>query len=353
MAGTNTQYNDNLLMAYFSRRTIKTLHDKVWFYQIPEKFPLPKGSGNTMTFNGFRTLAAASSTLGETSANTAVTLSSRKVAVTIATYGRGVRITDFLEKTSIIPVEPGALRELENSAALTVDNAVQLAVFKNVLLQVGQQADTKTKILSGLMSATVSSFCANTGTSGATSTQFGFPAIFPSSCLLLSAVSSTAPSISARLGPIAVRQAVDRLKNFSVPPMADGKYVGVAHPKALTTMYGNVDWKQWQLNYSGGPQSTMYKNEAGIVHNVRLLESPNCPRFAVAAHSVNLTPIFGMGALAVTELDGGIKMIIKRPGPQSTDNPYDLYSTLSYKVRIVASVLNPSAGCILFTEELI
>lgn len=355
MADQNTSIvnNDNLLMSYFERRLIKTLHEQVWFYQLADKYPLPLKSGQQITFNGWRKIAAASSTLAEASANSAVALSSRKVNATIASYGRTVKFTDLLELTSIAGPLEGAMRELEQSAALTVDNIVQLAVFKNVLAQVGQNADAKTKILSVFMSSPASAFCANTGTMNASNKQFGFPAVFGTSATRLSAVSKTAPSISARLGPIAIRKAVTRLRKFSVPPMADGSYVGVATPQALATLQGNPDWKQWHLNYSGGPSESMFKHEWGKVHNVRLLESPNAPRYAVAAHSVNITAILGQGAVAMTELGGGVEMIVKRPGPQSTNDPFNLNTYVSYKVRGVAAVLNPSAACVLFTHELV
>ena len=339
-------------MVYFQRRLIKTLHEKVAFYQIAEKYPLPSGSGTQMTFNGWRKIGAASSTLAEASSNSAVNLSSRSVNVTIVSYGRSVKITDLLELAAIAPPVEGAMRELEQSAALTLDNAIQRAVFKNVLAQVGQNADTKTAILSAWLSSTASSFAANTGTSDK-SRQFGFPAVFGTSAARLSAVSKTAPSISARLGPIALRKAATRLRRLAVDPMADGKYVAIAHPNALGTMWSNADWKQWQLNWAGGPTSTMYRNEAGLVHGIRLIESPNCPRYAVAAHSVNLTPVFGQGALGVTELGGGVEMIIKRPGPQTTSEPYNLNSFVSYKLRVVAAALNPSCGVIVYTHELL
>lgn len=349
---TSTTNNDNLLLSYLERRLVRTLHEKVWFYQIAEKYPLPLKSGTGITFNGWRKIAAASVTLGEASANSAVTLSSRRVTATVASYGRAIKFTDLLELTSIAGPQEGAMRELEQSAALTVDNIVQLAVFKNVLAQVGQNGSTKTGILSSLMSATASSLCANTGTNS-NSRQFGFPAVFGTSAARLSAVAATAPSISARLGPIGFRKASFRLRRLAVDPMADGSYVAVAHPNAIATMMGNSDWKQWHLNYAGGPSESMYKNEWGKVHNVRVLESPNCPRYAVTAHSVNLTPIFGAGALAVTELNGGVEMIISRPGPQSTNDPFKLNTYVSYKVRGVAAALNPSCGAILFTHEIL
>lgn len=351
---TDVTNNDNLLMSFFNRRAIATLHETTPFFQLADKFPLPRGSGQSMTFHGWRTIAGASSNLDDSSSNSAVSLSSRRVSATIISQGRNVKLTDLLELTSILPPAVGAMQELEQSAAITVDNIVQRAVFKNSATQVGQIGSTSTLILSVLMSSVASAMAANTGTNGSSDNLFQLPAVFGASVGRLSAVSATAPSISARLGPIAFRKGVARLRRFNAKGHgADGRYVAVAHPYALATMYGNSDWKQWQVNYSGGPQATMYKNEAGMVHNVRIIESSNCPRYAVAAHSVNMTPILGRGAIGVTELGGHIEFIIKRPGPQTTSEPYNLNSYVAYKYRGVAATLNPSAGCILFTHELL
>lgn len=350
---TSTTTGDNLLMVFLQRRLIRVLEEQTWFYQLCEKYPLPEGSGTQMTFNGWRRLAAASSTLAEQSANAAVVLSSRSVNVTIASYGRHVKIADLLEKTSIAAPVQGAIDRLMQTAALTIDNVVQLTVFKNVLSQVGRDGSRST-ILSGYISAVISSFAADTGTS-TRSNQFGFPAIFGASVARLSAVSATAPSISARFGPIGIRRAVRRLQSFDAIPYADGYYVGVIHPNTLATGYSNADLKQWFLNWSGGPQQSMWKGTLTTpLHGVRFLVSTNVPRYAVAAHSVSMTAILSQGAVGVVELGGkNVEMIVKRPGDQDTSNPYNLFSTVSYKLRAVAARLNPSAGVILFNEELV
>lgn len=363
MADQNTSIvnNDNLLASYFERRAIRTLQDKVYYYQAVQKdglvFQIPQGEGQQITWNSWRRLAAASSFLAEASGNSAVSLSSRRVNITVNSLGRTVKLTDLLEFTSVLNVNEGAMRRIEDSAALTVDNALQMAVFKGTgaaaRVQVGQLADTKAKLLSALMSARASSFCANTGTAETGRLQWGIPVVFGTSAVRLSAVSSTAPSISARLGPIAIRKGVTRLKRLNVDPLANGKYMGIAHPNALGTMYGNSDWKQWQLNYQGGPTSTMYKHQAGEVHQVALVESNNQPRYAVTAHSCNVTTILGAGCLAAAELDGSVKFIITRPGPQSTNDPFHLNSYISFKVRMAGAIVDPSAGVHVITHELI
>ena len=423
-SATNTTTNDNLLSTFFERRLIANLKEKTWFFQLATKFPLPKGEGKQITFNGWRKLAAASSTLGEGSSNSTVNLSSRSVSATIGQWGRAVKVTDLLELTSIAPPIQGAVQELSHAAALTLDNVIQRAVFKTTIAQLGQNADAKTKILSAWMSSTASSFSSDTGTDG-NATQWGIPATFGTSAARLSAVNKSAPSISARMGPIAIRKAVNKLRSLAAEPMADGTYAAVAHPAALTTMYGNPDYKQWVVNFREGPAETMYKHETVNVHKVRFLESPNAPRYAVncsgfveestsknlvnsgkpsdgrailieaekiisrnvqrlsrkgvgrksekrethkgydivhpkakaldkcTAHSVNITAILGKDAVGVTELDGGIKVFVKKPGPQSTNDPFNQNSTISFKLNAVAAVLNPSAGRTLFTHEFV
>lgn len=347
---TSTVTGDNLLMVLFSRKAIKVLHDQVKFYQLAEKFPLPDGQGTQMTFNGWRKIAAASSTLAEASANSAVNLSSRKVNVTISSYGRHVKITDLAEMVSIIGPVEGAVRELTQSAALTLDNVIQRAVFKDVLAQVGQNADVKTKLLSGAMQAALASaFCANTGTFG-NSRQFGFPAVFGTSATRLSA--GTVASISSLPGPIGIRKAVSRLKRLNVDPMPNGAYVGIAHPNWVSGLYSNSDYKTYVVNYAEGPKESYFKaTPSHRIFGVEIVESANVPRYASSL--LSCTPLFicGQGALGVVELGGGTEILIKRPSDNSTDNPYNLFMTVAYKLRSVAAVLNPSAGVILFNTK--
>ena len=302
-----------------------------------------------MTFNGWRKIAAPSSTLAEASSNAAVNLSSRKVNITVASYGRSVKITDLAELTSIISPMQGAMDELTQSATLALDNVIQLAVFKNKLTSVGQATNVKTKLLSAWTGALASSFCENTGTTGSGDLQFGFPVVFGTSTTRLSA--DDGGNISSRLGPIGIRKAVYRLKRLAVDPYASGSYVGVCHPNAVAGLFSNSDYKQYTINWAGGPSEHMFKDMTSKIHNVELYTSPNMPRYA--SSTVSALPVFisGEGALGVTELGGGVEMIIKRPGPSTTSEPFNLNSYVSYKLRAAAAVLNPSCGVILMAHE--
>jgi len=169
---------------------------------------------------------------------------------------------------------------------------------------------------------------------------------------------SVAKSISAKPGPIGVRKGVTRLKRLSVDPMPNGRYAGIAHPNWIAGLFSNSDYKQYVINYAEGPKESFFKaTPTTPIHGVEIAESANVPRYASSILSV--TPLFicGQGALGVVELGGGglghgaAQMIIKRPGPNTVSEPYDLNSTVSYKLRTVAAVLNPSAGVILINTE--
>jgi len=350
---TSTTINNNMLLVYLQERLIKVLDETVWFYQLSEKFPLPDRSGTSMIFNGWRRIAAASSTLAEQSANVATALSSRKITASIASYGQVVKVSDLFEKTGISSPTQGAIQRLMQAAALTLDNVCQLAIYKNTLAQTGKDSSAKTLLLSVYMSSPASAFCANTGTNNASNLQFGLPAVFAPSTVRLSAVSKTAPSISARFGPIGVRKAVNRLRGFDAMPFADGNYVGVLHPTTMTTGFSNFDLKQWYLNWQGGPQQSMFKGTVTApLHGVRFIMSTNVPQYRVAAHSCSGTAILSDGCLATTELSGGVEMIVKNSDAGDTSNPFNLFSTVAYKLRAAAAILNPSAGVILWSHDI-
>jgi len=359
-SSTNTDSNNNLLMSYFERKALVTLMDEVRFYPLCDKKPLPLGSGKSVTFNAWRTIAAASSTLSEysASANAMVALSSRKVSVTIASYGRGVEWTDTLELTGVLPVEPGALAMLEQSAAMTVDNIIQYAALKALFVHTGNSTRCTSSILSGRLSSRASAFCADTGTSSI-ALKWGFPVVFGTSATFLSSVhaaSAATTSISANAGPIAVRKAVSRLRRLNVKPFSNGRYAGICHPNFVSSMLGNPDYKAWVQGYESGPKETMYKHQVAEVHGVSFIESSNMPRYqgnmlSQEQPNLNITFICGQGALGMTELDGGIKYIL-HTGKETAD-PYELKSTLTYKVRAAACVLNVSAGCILITQDMV
>lgn len=363
MGNTNSDANNNLLSTYFVRRALPTLQAETFLYQIAQKEPLPKGEGKTMVWNAWREIAGASSTLSEysASANAMVTLSSRKVSATIASYGRGIQFSDFIDLTSSLPVHPGALARLEDSAAKTVEAISQIAAFKNNILHANNSGRGMSAYLSAWMSAKASVFCADTGTvadNAATTYAFGFPVVFATSCQKLSAMhaaSAKVTNMSAAFGPFGVNKAVTRLKKLNVKPMANGKYAGIIHPYAVGTMYMNPDFKTWKQGFEEGVKESLYKHAVGTMHNVDFMESSLMPRYEGSlndnkAKNLNLTFICGIGAFGFSELDGGLSFIYH--DKTQTADAFELKATLTYKIRAAGAVLNPSCGVILISQDM-
>lgn len=345
MADTNTATttNDNLLQAWFSRKMIARLEPKTPLIEFAQRDELPLRTGTTATFNGWRSLAAASSTLAEGTPNSLVALSSRRVVATIAGYGRGVKITDLFSMTAVFDAVNGAMDVLSDSAAKSVERICQMGIYKN---SISKNSITTTN-LSAYMSSVASAFCAVTGTKNG-DLQFGFPAVFAASVGRLSAVNKSAPSTSAQLSVYSIRKAVTELRKNDAQPFADGYFVGYAHPNALHGLMRDPTWKDWNVYQNS--KETMYKGEVGAAVNaVRFIQSTLAFRYAVAAHSVTGVFIFGQQAYGFTSLDGNVKMIIAK-GPDKAD-AFDQFTTVTWKVYGAAVALNPSAGRILWVHE--
>lgn len=350
MADTNTttSINDNMMQAWFSRKILARLEPVTKLVEFAQQDELPLRTGTTATWNGWRSLAAASSTLAEGTANSLPALSSRRVTATIAGYGRGHKITDLFEMTAIFDAINGSMDVLTDSAAKTVERMCQMGIFKGGSILYNQQS---TVILSTLMSSLASGMCDSTTPANNNSNRlFKFPAVFGTSCGRLSAVSKSAPSVSARLSVFSIRKTVDRLRALDARPMADGSFVGYGHPKAYSTLRRDPSWKDW--NQYQNAKETMYKGEVQEVEGVRFIASTECPRYAVTAHSVNMTFIFGQQAFGLTTLDGNVKMMIGRATPTVAD-PFAQFNICTYKIYGAGAPLNISAGRILFTHEFV
>lgn len=344
MADTNTTTtnNDNLMASYFSKKMIARLEPNTPLIEFAQKDSLELRSGKTATFNGWRTLAAASVTLSEGTANSLPALSSRRVVATIAGYGRGVKLTDLFQMTSFFDAVNGAMDVLTDSGAKTVEAMCHMGIYK---ADIGKNA-VKTTNLSSYMSSVASAFCAVTGTKNG-DIQFQFPAVFGASVGRLSAVGKTAPTTSAQLSVFSVRKTATTLRALDARPYADGYYIGYAHPNALHSLRKDPTWANWNIYQNS--KETMYTGEVGRVEKVRFIDSTMAFRYAVAAHSVCGVFIFGQQAFGFTSLDGMVKMMIAR-GPDKSDT-FDQFTPVTYKVYGAAVALNPSAGRILWVHE--
>lgn len=348
MADSNstTVTNNNLMQTWFSQKMLVRLEPQVKLAEFAQRDELPLRTGTTATWNGWRTLGAASTTLAEGVANSLVALSSRRVTATIAGYGRGHKLTDLLQMTAIFDAVNGAMDVLSDSAAKTVERICQTGIYKS---SYANNLST-TLILSTLMSSLASGMSlVTTPVNGNSNALFQFPAVFAPSTGRLSASLKTAPSLSSQVSVNALRRVLQKLRVQNARPMSDGLFVGYTHPNALHALRRDPTWINW--NQYQNAKETMYRGETGQVEGIRFVTSTEAPRYAVAAHSVNMIFIFGQQAYGLTTLNGQVEMLIAR-GPDKGD-PFNQFTDVAFKVYGAGACLNPSAGRILFAHELI
>jgi hypothetical protein len=208
-----------------------------------------------------------------------------------------------------------------------------------------------------MISAHMSAFCSDTGTHAtATDRRFGFPAVFGASASRLSAINASSASVSAMMGPIAVRKALTALRKHGAEPYDGGMYALVVNQYAMAAMFANPLSREWYVNWAGGPQATFFPGEFRQPYmGCRVILDAKLPYYrkaaATCALSANLSLVLGKGALGVTELGGGVEVIIKRSGSQTTSDPYNQLITVAYKYRGAGMVLNPSAGRVIISVD--
>ena len=344
MSNTTTSTLDNLLKNYFVPKALLSLKADTPLYADAEKAPQPKGSGTTTYWNAFNNVAAVSCALSEGTANTETQLSSRRVSATIAQYGRLIKLSDLAVVATHLDSLKGAMARLTQSAQESMERICQMGIFKNEIAK-NQSSD----VLSMYMSSPASSFCANTGTSNASDHQFQFPAVFGTSCTALSAVSPTAASISAKVSIYAIRKVLNRLRNQNAQPFADGFYHAYAHINFEHMLLSDPTYREW--NQSQFARQTMHAGLVLPTLGIKFKFSTIAPRYAVTAHSVIPCFVYGMQAYGVTELDNSMALITTS-GPDTAD-PFAQINTIAYKINAATAALNPSAGRILFSEEVL
>jgi N4-gp56 family major capsid protein len=348
---SNTTILDNLIATKFEKTALPRLVAKAKLYQFADKYSLAKGDGKTIVMNAWTNFTPVSAALTEGTNPSLAGLSSRKVTATIAEYGRGIKATDLVEYTSSIDVMKGAIENLGDSAGLSVDDVIQMAIFKNSLA-----GNTDARILSAWMSSVVSAFRPGTNTAESNAT-WGFSPIFATSCTRLSATKvisgGVGPGVSSRLSRAALRKVVKVLRANNVMEFADGYFVCISPTNAISDLASDPSLASW-FSYSN-PDWAKRGDAVAPVEGCRIVASNNMPQHSSAKHKNSLNFVFGKGAYGCVELGSGkgkgFEIIIKRPGPNDTSNPLNMYSTVSYKFKMVGVALNLSAGRILITSD--
>ena len=375
MPGTVTSGNlGRLVKIYYDRRMLERMTPQLMFYQFGVKKDLPKREGDVIYWHRWN-LFTYGRLLAESGAGGGRFMSATRVSAQLCLFGEHAKVTTYLDMVAINSVVEGAIDLFADNAALTVDyvtsrkllyTCVTLSATLAVSSAAGYIGD-RWQNLSGGTAKVVS-------TSGLLKWQ---APVWPiadlttrNHALSSGVMGGGATGLCARpITPFILRQLALKLKVKNALKFEDGYYKAIIHPDKVHELRSSsafIDLHKYTESGEGVfQQGNMRRgNERGLVgvmEGFKFYESSEAPWFSTSgipggtANGLRTQPsawgggrfyftfFFGKAAYGITDFDGGVRTFIKTPGPQSTDNPLDLYSTVGYRCIMTAKVLNPSA----------
>lgn len=355
---------------YYDKKMIEQLMPKLVLYEAAEKRSLPLNQGNVIQFYKIKEFTTAMNTVTEGDTRGPEELSAKAVTATLKQRFAWHQVSDIVDLTAVNPVVNSAIEPISDRAARSVDKEILWRLFGatagasweigdpfcgSAMSGVVQISD----ILDGTQSGLSTLYISSDGTQPAT-TFNGLINYLSANTAASFKTNILNMSITART----VRAVVAKLWSNNAQPADGALFDGVAHPVVFARLQADEDFIRW--NQFANPEKGA-KGVIGEFGGVKWVPSQHMPlvvsksvglsAYAGTASAVNfsgyLTLIYGTGAFAVTELTGkgGVKVIVKTPGPNDTSNPGDLYSTVGAKVTMAAAVLEPRKAYFLLTLE--
>lgn len=262
---------------------------------------IPMNSGKQVNFTRFTPLALVTTALSEATNPTAVDMSGATVSAVLADYGNYTTVGSLYSMTSI---EIGLAEHVSvhgQNAGESIDNLIRAELQTN-----------------------------GTGLTVSTAT-------------FLTTVHTT-----DSLTGLEIRRVVKTFKINKAPKFPGGLYRGVITPYAAMDLMGNSEWLDAHRYTTS---DALERGVVGKLAGVEFVESNNPNSYTASAGfstSLNnvaglvVTTFFGAHGYGVINL-GSItapKVYVKNPGPNSTDNPLDMFSTVGWKMPFAVKVLN-------------
>jgi len=271
MAGETTTSSLSVDQVAFDRLAYFALRSEMLFDQAADVQPVAQAMpGTGVTFTIFNDIAAATSTLSETTDVTPTALSDSQVTVTLNEYGNAVVTTAKLRGTAFLDVDAAAANLIGYNAGDSLDQVVRevLAAGTNVAYGGGGSSD-------------------------------------PSSRVTVAAEDIIEAND--------IRKQTAALRGANVATF-NGYYMGYIHPDVsydLRRETGNASWNAPHINVD---TENIYNGEIGTFESVRFIETPRAKVFTDASNGtsttgnvdVYCTHIMGRQALAkaYSQIDG-------------------------------------------------
>jgi N4-gp56 family major capsid protein len=244
-SGNDTSQLDITVRQYYDRLALLTLQNNVVLYQFAEKKPLPEKSGKSIFFTRYVNFAEVTTNLSEGVPPTVIQLSATNVSATLNQVGFVTEISDLLDMTNITDNGKAAVERLAELAGRSIDSFIRREIYNTA---------------------------ANSAvpTTPNVANQFGDGSYGSTSAM---------PATSARMTTAVIRNAVTRLKNFNVKPLAGQDFILVTSPQSSARLRQDSVWQNAN-QYSGVYAEKIFSGEAGRIEGARVVETTQIPFFA-------------------------------------------------------------------------
>ena len=234
----NTSGNDlsSEMKTYYEKRLIDLAEPRLVHDQFGDKYPIPQGSGKSIEFRKYDSLAKASTPITEGVTPTGNSLNVSAVIETVMQYGDWIQLSDMLEMSAVDNNVLQATRLLGAQAGRTLDTITRdvLAGGTNVIYAPTWSGSTPTAVTSRLD-------------------------LNPTS------------KLTADL----VFRAAAQLKGMNADPI-DDQYVAIIHPYVA---YDLMRCDEWIDAHKYASPENLYTGEIGKLAGVRFVESSEAKIF--------------------------------------------------------------------------
>ncbi len=366
-----------LVKIYYDRRMLERLTPQLMFHQFGVKKELPKHEGNVIYWHRWN-LFTKGRLIAESHAGATRGISATRVSSTLIMIGDHAAITSYVDMVSINSVVQGAIDLFADSAALTLDFMTgRLLLWKKTSISctLGVSAAAACLQTANTLSAAAGAAitCQSISSTGWQAPLWDIDYLDSrtgSSGARLSAVHgySTKQKVTSggSLSPGKIRNLALKLRVKNALPFEDGYFKAIIHPDIVHQLRGTSAFTDLH-KYTETGAATFEKGTlrqagerglVGVMEGFKFYESTEAPKcntsnYAVADLSPSTTRwgggrfyfsfFFGKNSYGVTDFDGGVNTFVKTPGPNTTNDPLSLYSTVGYRIISTAKVLNPSA----------
>lgn len=304
MALDTTSTLTALMQEYYDKLFLERAKPTLVMYEHGQKRSVPLGEGKVVRFTKYTSLAKVTTALTEGANPSNTNLSASTLSTTIEEWGAKAEIASFVSLTALDRNIKEKVELFGDQAGLSIDWQIMSEVASNATEQIANDA-------------TLSDVCAS---------------------------SVTASDV---LNMTEIRLSLRSLKISKAMRYPDGYFVGVLNPNSEYDFSKDTEWVD-SGKYKDNTR--LYTGEIGKWFGIRFVGTTEPLRMVAGgtlsqadAGDIYSNLIMGKHAYGVVELEGqGKRIIVKTPGPHSTYDALNRFSTCGWIALFKAKMLDSS-----------